>query len=465
MSTFRTVHDSMGKITIPTDSLYGAQTGRALQNFQISDLTLPFDFIKALALIKYGCAHSNQQRQLLDVDRAQAIQQAALEIIDGKYQEQFNIDLFQTGSGTSSNMNVNEVIARLASEKCKDTVHANDHVNMGQSSNDVIPAAIHLSTELALSHKLLPALDHLRDTIVTKAEATAAIITTGRTHLMDALPISYGQILGGWAEQIHLNSQRIAGCRSRLQQLPLGGTAIGTGVNAHPKLAEDVTDWLGEYTGLPFCPMDNPFTGISAQDTAVELSGQLKTTAVSLMKICNDLRWMNSGPLSGLGEISLPGLQPGSSIMPGKINPVIPEAVAMLAAQVMGNDTTITVAGQSGNFQLNVMLPVIAFNLLQSIELLTGGCHHLADKAIAGFTVNTEQIKQNLATNPILATNLNSKIGYELVAKIVQEAYEKKQPILDVALEMTDLSRDVLEQLLDPQNLIHSHLNHPEDSL
>lgn len=464
MTAFRTVHDSMGEVTIPSESLYGPQTGRALENFQISSLTLPMSFIRAIALLKYGCAACNVQHHLLDEATGHAIGQAALSLIQGKHQDQFNIDLFQTGSATSTNMNVNEVIATLAGDASNHDIHPNDHVNLGQSSNDIIPSAIHLSAELGLSEQLLPAIDHLAQSIEQKAKDLTTIITTGRTHLMDALPISFAQILGGWAQQISLNRQRIQDCQTRLRALPLGGTAIGTGVGAHPQLAEDVTAWLREYTGLPFRPMENLFSGISAQDTAVELSGLLKTTAVSLMKISNDLRWMNSGPLCGIGEISLPPLQPGSSIMPGKVNPVIPEAVAMLCAQVMGNDTTITVAGSSGNFQLNTMLPVIAYNLLQSIEILATGCTHLADKAISGFTVHHGKIAAQLAKNPILATSLNRTIGYEQVARIVKAAYKSQRPILDVASEMTSISREALHQFLDPTTLIHPNTNSSEDS-
>lgn len=463
MTTTRIVHDSMGEIEIPATALYGAQTGRALDNFQISPLTMPFEFIQAMALLKYGCAKGNYELHLLPEDISLGIQQSGLEIYAGQYREQFPLDVFQTGSGTSTNMNVNEVIAFLATEKSHKPVHANDHVNLGQSSNDIIPSAIHLAASLAVETKLLPALHHLMQVITRKKDEIGTIITTGRTHLMDAVPIRYSQILEGWLGQFADNSDRIHSCLSRLHHLPLGGTAVGTGLNSHPQLATRACSHLSAYTGIPFTPMAHPCVGISSQDTAVELSGQLKTLGTTLMKISNDLRWLNSGPLAGLGEISLPPLQPGSSIMPGKINPVIPEAVAMVAAQVMGNDTTISVAGQSGNFQLNTMLPVIGYTLLQSIHILATACTHLGDKAIAGFAVHTDRIEQNLSKNPILATGLNPVIGYERGAEIVKAAYKQQRPILDVACEMTDLSREELQELLNPARLTQPH-QPPKDS-
>src|SRR5690606_26962629 len=332
-------------------------------------------------------------------------------------------------------------------------VHPNDHVIMGQSSNDVVPSTIHVSAALGLTEQLLPALNHLADVIEAKAARLSSVVKTGRTHLMDAMPVRFDQELGGWAAQIRNDYQRVAGVMTRLSALAQGGTAVGTGINAHPEFGVRVAAALAERTGIAFRPADSYFEALSSQDTAVELSGQLKTTAVSLMKIANDLRWMNSGPLAGLAEISLPALQPGSSIMPGKVNPVIPEAVAMVAAQVIGNDATITVAGQSGNFQLNVMLPVVAHNLIQSIELTANAARVLADSAIEGFTVNTERLEAALERNPILVTALNPVIGYEKGAAVAKRAYKEGRPIRDVAAEDTDLSAERLAALLDPAEL------------
>jgi len=361
--------------------------------------------------------------------------------------------VFQTGSGTSSNMNANEVIAALAGERLGSAVHPNDHVNMGQSSNDVIPTAIHVSAALAVRRELLPALEHLRDVIAAKETEVAGIIKTGRTHLMDAMPVSLSQELSGWRTQIENDVARLKSVEPRLLALAQGGTAVGTGINAHPEFGARFCKELAALTGIAFVPARNYFEALSTQDTAVELSGQLKVLAVSLMKIANDLRWMNSGPLAGLAEIALPALQPGSSIMPGKVNPVIPEAVAMVAAQVIGNDTTITVAGQSGNFQLIVMLPVIADNLLESIRLLRNGARALADSAIAGFQVNKARLAEALDRNPILVTALNPVIGYEKGAAIAKKAYAEGRPIREVAAQMTNLSSAQLEKLLDPAEL------------
>ena len=450
---FRTERDSMGELQVPADALYGAQTQRAVDNFPISGLTLPRSFIRALGIIKGACASANWRLNLLDEKLAQAIQDAAEQIASGDYDDQFPIDVFQTGSGTSTNMNANEVIAHLATEKFGDKVHANDHVNMSQSSNDVIPTAIHVSACLQIEEQLLPALSHLVGTIDKRATELNGVVKTGRTHLMDAMPITLGQELSTWGMQIQQSMYRIQAALTRLRALPQGGTAVGTGINAHPEFAEKFVAAMKSRTGTTFMPMENKFVGLATQDAAVEMSGQLKTLAVAMMKISNDLRWMNSGPLAGLGEIALPALQPGSSIMPGKVNPVIPEATAMVCAQVIGNDATITIAGQSGNFQLNVMLPVIAFNLLQSIELLANSARVLADKAIDGFTVNEANLKSAMDKNPILVTALNSKIGYEKGAAIAKKAYAEQRPIIEVAMEETDLSEDELKQLLDPAKL------------
>ncbi len=452
MSKFRTEHDSMGELEVPADALWGAQTQRAVDNFPVSGLTVPREFIRALGLIKSAAAAANLKLGHLTKTRAQAIIKASDKVAAGDYDAQFPIDIFQTGSGTSSNMNANEVIAHLAT-RGSTKIHPNDHVNYGQSSNDVIPTAIHVSATLTASQQLLPALKHLRKTIDRKAKKLADVPKTGRTHLMDAMPITFGQELSGWSAQVGSAIERVEDALKRMRRLPLGGSAVGTGINADPKIGPAVATELKKLTKVKFESSDNYFEGISSQDAAVELSGVLKTFAVSLMKIANDLRWMNSGPLAGLGEIELKALQPGSSIMPGKINPVIPEAAAMVAAQVIGNDATITVGGQAGNFQLNVMLPVIAYNLLQSIEILSNISRLMADKAIASFKVNKDHVNEALARNPILVTALNPVIGYEKGAATAKQAYKEKRPIMDVALETTGLSKEELEKLLDPAEL------------
>jgi fumarate hydratase class II len=452
MSTFRIERDSMGELQVPADALYGAQTQRAIDNFPISGLHLPREFIRALGLIKAAAAEVNLSLGHLKKNQASAIGKAALAVANGDYDAQFPIDIFQTGSGTSTNMNANEVIAHLAVDAGTE-VHPNDHVNYGQSSNDVIPTAIHVSATLATTEKLLPALKHLQRVLDRRSRQLKKVVKTGRTHLMDAMPITFGQELSGWSAQIASAIERIEDSLKRMRRLPQGGTAVGTGINADSKFGPAVAAQLKKLTGVKFESADNYFEGMAAQDAAVELSGQLKTLAVALMKIANDLRWMNSGPLAGLGEIELPALQPGSSIMPGKVNPVIPEATAMVAAQVIGNDASITIAGQSGNFQLNVMLPLIAYNLLQSIGLLANVSRLLADKAIAGFKVNTDRVNQALAMNPILVTALNPVIGYEKGAATAKQAYKEHRPIIDVALETTGLSKDELKKLLDPLTL------------
>jgi fumarate hydratase, class II len=452
-SSLRTERDSMGELQVPAAALWGAQTQRAVQNFPISGLTMPHAFIGALGLIKQAAARANTGLGLLDPATAEAVDAAAAEVAAGAHDAQFPIDVFQTGSGTSTNMNANEVIATLATRHLGQPVHPNDHVNMGQSSNDVIPTTIHVSAALGVRRELIPALEHLRGTLLAKEREVGTVVKTGRTHLMDAMPVTLGQELSGWRAQIESGLARLAAVQPRLLALAQGGTAVGTGINAHPEFGARFRGALAELTGLPFAPAANYFEALSSQDTAVELSGQLKTVAVSLMKIANDLRWMNSGPLAGLGEISLPALQPGSSIMPGKVNPVIPEAAAMVAAQVIGNDVTITVAGQAGNFQLNVMLPVIAYNLLESIRLLANVSRALADRAIAGFKVNPGRLAEALERNPILVTALNPVIGYEKGAAIAKKAYAEGRPVREVAGQMTDLPREELARLLDPAEL------------
>ncbi|MDE2178590.1 MAG: class II fumarate hydratase [Xanthomonadaceae bacterium] len=449
MSTSRTEHDSMGELKVPAEALWGAQTQRAVDNFPISGLHMPRGFIRALGLIKSAAAQANADLGPLKKPLAKAIRKAAERVAAGEFDAHFPIDVFQTGSGTSSNMNANEVIAHLVA-RSGTKVHPNDHVNMSQSSNDVIPTAIHVSATLGAHEDLLPALAHLRKTIERRARELRKVAKTGRTHLMDAMPVTFGQELSGWAAQIRAAEERIADCLQRMRRLPQGGTAVGTGINADAGFGPRVAAELSRMTRVKFVSAGNYFEGMSAQDSAVELSGQLKTLACALMKISNDLRWMNSGPLAGLGEIELPALQPGSSIMPGKVNPVIPEAMAMVCAQVIGNDAAITIGGQSGNFQLNVMLPLIAHNLLQSIAMLANASRLLADRAIGGFRVNRARIDEALARNPILVTALNPLIGYEKGAATAKKAYKEKRPILDVALETTGLPRKQIEALLDP---------------
>lgn len=452
---FRTEKDSMGELQVPQDALYGAQTQRAVNNFPISGLTMPRQFIRAIGLLKSAAAETNKELGLLDSEMADFIVQAAEDVISGKYDEHFPVDVFQTGSGTSTNMNSNEVISTLANSLARTTkIHPNDHVNMGQSSNDVIPTSISISASLSLTENLIPNLEHLQYTLENKAKECNDIVTTGRTHLMDAMPITLGQEIFGFASQIEANVNEIKAMQTRVNSLAIGGTAVGTGINAHPKFGKKVAHKLSKSTGVPFTASENYFVSLSTQDAIVALSSCLKNTAVSLMKISNDLRWMNSGPIAGIAEISLPAIQPGSSIMPGKVNPVIPEAVCMLCAQVIGNDVTISTGGASGNFQLNVMLPVIAYNILQSIEILGNGAKVLADKAIQDFTVNEDNIKEKIDKNPILVTALNAIIGYEKGAEIAKKAYSEKRPVKEVALELTDLTEDELDKYLDPKDLV-----------
>jgi fumarate hydratase class II len=455
----RVERDSLGEVYVPADALYGAQTQRALNNFDLSGIRMPRAFLRGLGLVKACCARANQDLGLLDEPFGGAIFNAAMRVARGELDEHFPLEVFQTGSGTSTNMNANEVIAHVATTELGRAVHPNDHVNMSQSSNDVIPTAIHVSAALVAQQELLPGLETLARTIEARAAESTGIVKTGRTHLMDAMPLTLAQELGGWAAQIRHGIDRVQAVAPRLHALAQGGTAVGTGVNAPADFGRHVARALSEETGIAFATAENRFEALSSQDTAVELSGQLKVVAVSLMKIANDLRWMNSGPLTGLAEVSLPTLQPGSSIMPGKVNPVIPEAVAMVCAKVIGNDAAITVAGQSGNFQLNVMLPLIAHDLLQSLALLGRAARLLAERAIAGMAVNEARLREQLGRNPILVTGLNRRIGYERGAQIAKRAYAENRPILDVAAEMTGLAREELERLLDPAALTRPGVN------
>ncbi|CAD5261395.1 Fumarate hydratase class II 2 [Alteromonas sp. 38] len=458
MTNTRTESDSMGELEVPSDALYGAQTQRAINNFPLSGERMPLTFIRTLVTIKKAAALANKKLETLNAGTADAIQQACDTLLDEpELQQHFPVDVFQTGSGTSTNMNANEVIANLANQQQGkhegEAVHPNDHVNNGQSSNDVIPTTIHASAAIELTESLIPAITKLIDIIDTKANSVSDYCKTGRTHLMDAMPVRMDQSLRAWSAQLSQQRKTIKSLQPSIQTLAQGGTAVGTGVNAHPDFAETFASKLSDLTGIAFTPADNCFALISSQDTAVTLSGAIKSLAVTLMKISNDLRWMNSGPLAGLGEVSLPALQPGSSIMPGKVNPIIPEAVAMASAQVMGNDAAITVGGQSGNFELNVMLPMIADNLLSSIKLMSNSCVLLGEQAIKGFTVNQENLEKALAKNPILVTALNPIIGYAKAAEIAKKAYKDKMPVIDVAEAMTDLPRSELESLLDPKKL------------
>jgi len=452
----RTEQDSLGEIQVPSHALWAAQTQRAVENFPISGLTFDRRFIRSLGLIKLACAGVNKELGDLDAELADAIALAAREVAEGAHDAHFPIDIFQTGSGTSTNMNANEVVASRANlilgrpQSVKSPVHANDHVNMGQSSNDVIPTALHVAAYLAIVEELLPALDHLAAAIRERGARDADVVKTGRTHLMDAMPLTIGQEFGGWASQVETARGRIAAALDELAGLALGGTAVGTGINTRPGYGKAVAARLAALTGHPFHEAGDHFMAQASSDTAVAVSGLIKAAAVSLLKVAGDLRWMNSGPLAGLGEITLPALQPGSSIMPGKINPVIPEAVIMVCAQVIGNDAAVTVAAQTANFQLSVTLPVIARNLLESIAFLAGAARVLADKAIMGLTVNADHIAEFVERNPILVTALNPVIGYDLAAKIAKTAYAQGRRLKDVAAELTDLSAEDLDRHLDP---------------
>ena len=455
----RIERDSMGELEVPESALYGAQTQRAINNFPVSGKTMPEAFIRALLISKSAAAQANANLELLPSIVANAISEVVEELLESPHlMNNFPVDVYQTGSGTSSNMNANEVLATLASAKVGEAVSANDHINYGQSSNDIIPSCIHISTAVEVTEQLLPALEHLHDAIVSKAKSVDHHIKTGRTHLMDAMPVRLSQSLLSWATQIEQNIYFIKATLPKLQTLAQGGTAVGTGINAHPGFAVEFSKQLSAVTGIEFSPADNLFTHINTQDVIVSLSGQLKTTAVSIMKIANDLRWMNSGPLAGLGEIALEALQPGSSIMPGKVNPVIPEAATMVSAQVIGNDAAITIGGQAGNFELNVMLPMIADNILSSITLLSNVSRLLADKAVTTFTVNEDQLKLALGRNPILVTALNPIIGYAKAAEIAKKAYKEGRAVLDVAEKETDIPRVELEKLLDPTKLTEGGL-------
>ncbi len=460
MTKTRIESDSMGQLEVPEQALYAAQTQRAINNFPVSGQVLPEAFIRSLLLAKHAAAKANVSLDQIPEKMGLAICQAVDTLLkEQDLMQHFPIDIFQTGSATSTNMNANEVLATMASQIYGEVISPNDHVNCSQSSNDIIPSTIHISAALKLANELLPALTHLSKIIRQKASNIDHHIKTGRTHLMDAMPVRMSQSLESWAVQIEQNITQLQQLQPALQTLAQGGTAVGTGINAHPQFATHFNEELSKQTGLTFSPANNFFALISSQDLAVSLSGQLKTVAVTITKIANDLRWMNSGPLAGLGEIELEALQPGSSIMPGKVNPVIPEAAAMVAAQVIGYDTTITIAGQSGNFELNVMLPLIASNLLNSLTILTNISHLLADKAIDSFKVNEKNLALALSRNPVLVTALNPIIGYQKAAEIAKQAYQQGRAVIDVAAEHTDLSIEELQQLLDPARLTKTNIS------
>ncbi len=459
---YRIEKDTLGEVKVPEDAYWGAQTQRALENFQISNLTFPKSFIRALAYVKLACLEVNYELGKIPKNYYDAIKQAINEIIEGRFDNQFPLDIFQTGSATSTNMNINEVISTRANEILtgkritKEPIHPNDHVNMGQSSNDVIPTAMNVSAYYEAKYKLIPAIEHLYNTIIEKSKEYEDVIKTGRTHLMDAMPISFEQELSGWATQILYAKHRIEGTFIRLRELAIGGTAVGTGINTHPEFGKMVAKRLSELLNLDFVEAYNHFEAQSSRDSIVELSGSLKVLATALIKISNDLRLMNSGPIAGFSEIILPELQPGSSIMPGKVNPVIPEAVRMVAVQVMANDLAISISNSMGEFQLNVMLPIMAYNILTSIEILANVMNALSDKCIKGFVVNKEHVEELLYRNPILATVLNPIIGYDKSAEVVKQALREKRSVKDIVVEMGYLSKEEADKVFDPKRLIGS---------
>ncbi|KAB8165178.1 aspartate ammonia-lyase [Streptomyces sp. 3MP-14] len=451
---YRVEHDSMGEVRVPADARWRAQTQRAVENFPISGQRLERAHIAALARVKAAAAKVNAELGVVEKDMAEAIAAAADEVADGRWDEHFPIDVFQTGSGTSSNMNTNEVLATLASERLGRPVHPNDHVNASQSSNDVFPSSIHIAATGAVIEVLIPALTHLAESLERKGREFATVVKSGRTHLMDATPVTLGQEFDGYAAQIRYGVERLNASLPRLAELPLGGTAVGTGINTPPGFSAAVIAEVARATGLPLTEARDHFEAQGARDGLVETSGQLRTVAVSLTKICNDLRWMSSGPRTGLAEIALPDLQPGSSIMPGKVNPVIPEAVLMVAAQVIGNDVTVTTAGAAGNFELNVMLPVIAKNLLESIRLLANASRLLADRTVDGITANVERALEYAESSPSVVTPLNRYIGYEEAAKIAKRALAERKTIRETVIdggyvERGELTLEQLDEALD----------------
>ncbi|MFI8769877.1 class II fumarate hydratase [Streptomyces sp. NPDC053792] len=459
---YRIEHDSMGEVRVPAHAKWRAQTQRAVENFPISGQHLERAHIEALARIKAAAAKVNAELGVIEKDRAEAIVSAAEEVAEGLWDEHFPVDVFQTGSGTSSNMNTNEVIATLATERLPEgrEVHPNDHVNASQSSNDVFPSSIHIAATGAVTRDLIPALDHLAAALERKSAEFTSVVKSGRTHLMDATPVTLGQEFGGYAAQVRYGAERLRAALPRLAELPLGGTAVGTGINTPAGFSAAVIAEVARATGLPLTEARDHFEAQGARDGLVETSGQLRTIAVSLTKIANDLRWMASGPRTGLAEINLPDLQPGSSIMPGKVNPVIPEAVLMVAAQVTGNDTTVAVAGAAGNFELNVMLPVMAKNLLESVRLLANASRLLADRTVDGITANVERAREYAESSPSVVTPLNKYIGYEEAAKVAKKSLAERKTIREVVIESGyvergDLTVEQLDEALDVLRMTH----------
>ena len=450
---FRVEKDSLGEMRVPADALYGAQTQRAVENFPISGIRFPRRFIHALGTIKKACARANHEMGWLDAQVAGAIGRAADEVIEGALDAQFVLDIFQTGSGTSSNMNTNEVIGSRASAILGAKVHPNDHVNMGQSSNDVIPTAMHVSARVAIHHDLIPALERLRDALAGKAAEFDDVVKSGRTHLMDATPVRLGQEFGGYASQLDHGIRRLKNASEELAELALGGTAVGTGTNAHPDFPPKAIAYISRDTGLDFREAENHFEAQGAKDAFVSASGALNTLAVSLMKIANDIRWLASGPTSGLAEITLPAVQPGSSIMPGKVNPVMSEAMMMVCAQVMGNHLTVTVGGQHGNFELNVMMPVMANAFLQSVSILAAACDAFRVKAVDGIGANRERCRELLEKNPSIATALNAYVGYDEAASVAKEAAKNAESVRDVVKRRGLLSDQQLDEVLNVREM------------
>ena len=456
----RIEHDSMGEVEVPDDALWRAQTQRAVENFPISGTRLEADHIKALAQVKAAAAKVNADLGVITPEQAQAIRDAAAQIVAGEHLDHFPIDVFQTGSGTSSNMNMNEVLSSLAARAGVD-VHPNDHVNASQSSNDTFPTSIHVAATSATTHQLLPALDHLASTLEAKAKEFANTVKAGRTHLMDATPVMLGQEFGGYAAAVRYGIERLEAALPRVAELPLGGTAVGTGINTPPGFAAAVIEELASSTGLPFTEARDHFEAQGARDGLVELSGQLRTVAVSITKLCNDLRWMSSGPRTGLAEINLPDLQPGSSIMPGKVNPVLPEATLMVCAQVVGNDATVAWAGASGSFELNVMMPVMARAVLESIRQLSNSSRVLADRCVAGITANEDRMRNYAESSPSVVTPLNKYIGYENAAKVAKKALAEEKTIREVVVEMGFVEKGVLTEAQLDEALDVARMTHP----
>ncbi|MFE2345771.1 class II fumarate hydratase [Kitasatospora cineracea] len=461
---WRTEHDSMGEVRVPAAAKWRAQTQRAVENFPVSGQRLERAHIAALARIKAAAATVNAGLGVLDGETAAAIRSAAEEVAEGRWDDQFPVDVFQTGSGTSSNMNANEVIATLAAERLGRPVHPNDQVNASQSSNDVFPSSIHVAATGAVLHELVPALEHLARALEAKSAEFAGVVKSGRTHLMDATPVTLGQEFGGYAAQVRYGVERLRATLPRVAELPLGGTAVGTGINTPPGFSAAVIAEVARATGLPLTEARDHFEAQGARDGLVELSGQLRTIAAGFTKIANDLRWMGSGPRTGLAEINLPDLQPGSSIMPGKVNPVLPEVVLMVAAQVIGNDTTVTVAGASGNFELNVMLPVIARNVLESVRLLTTSARLLADRTVDGITANAERTREYAESSPSVVTPLNRYLGYEEAAKVAKQSLAERRTIRQVVLDRGYVERGLLTEAQLDEALDVLRMTRPQDA-